>query len=111
MLAFICLFFPAATSVFIYEAVTKKEYTAKQSILRFCTNALIINLLCMLVKKFVFGTAANPLYAGDMVPNVAITYIVMALFFAVVIALIEAVFSKKATVSVEEEVNEEEKKD
>ena len=112
MLAFICLFFPAAASVFIFESIAKREFSAKQSLLRFCTNALIINLLCLLVKKFVFFTAAEPLYTGgDMVPNVAVVYIAMAIVFAVIVAFIEALFSKKVTVAAEEETDEEEKKD
>lgn len=112
MVGFICLFFPAAVSVRIFEALAKTEFSVKQTILRFCTNTLIINLLCMLVKKFIFGTAAQPLYTnGDMVPNVAIVYIVMALVAGVGVALVEVMFSKKVKVTVEEKPDEAEEKE
>ena len=112
MVGFICLFFPAAVSVWIFEALAKSEFSIKETIFRFCTNTLIINLLCMLVKKFIFGTAAQPLYTnGDMVPNVAIVYIVMALAAGVLVALAEVLFSKKVKVTVEEEPDEAEEKE
>ena len=113
MLAFISLFFPGAASVFIFEAGAGKEFSAKQSLLRYGANTLIINLLCLLVKKFVFNTAANPLFEGsDMVPNVAVVYMALALAFGIIIAIIEILFSKKVNITVEESPDEkQEKKD
>lgn len=110
MLAFICLFFPAVTSVWLFESLAKTEFSLKESIMRFCTNALIINLLCITVKKFFFATGENPLCSeGDMVPNVAFVYIIMALFFAICVTIFEVIFSKKIKSVTAEEVSDEEK--
>lgn len=110
MLAFIALFFPAVVSVWFFESLAKTEFSLKESIMRFCTNALIINLLCIAVKKFFFATGEFSLYSeGDMVPNVAFVYIIMALFFGACVTLVEVIFSKKIKSVSAEEVSDEEK--
>ncbi|MBO4216636.1 MAG: hypothetical protein J5940_01680 [Clostridia bacterium] len=123
MIAFICLFFPAVVSVWIFEALTKRNPGLKKTIFLFCTNALIINFLCFLMKKFIFGTADVPLYAAqyDMYPTVAVNYIICAAGIAVIISVIEALLAKKVRVSIdgksgnedetETEKTDEEKKD
>lgn len=110
MLAFIALFFPAVVSVWLFESLAKTEFSVKQTIMRFCTNALLINFLCVIVKKFILGAGAEPLYTEiGMVPNVAAVYITMALIFGICIAVIEVVFSKKIILTVEEEPDESKK--
>ena len=105
MIAFICLFFPAAASVWIFEALTKRNSGLKKTIFLFCTNALIINFLCFLMKKFIFGTADVPLYSlqYDMYPTVAVNYILCAAGVAVVLAVIEALLAKKVKLSIDSE--------
>ncbi|MBO4733057.1 MAG: hypothetical protein J5662_01135 [Clostridia bacterium] len=111
MLAFIALFFPAAAAVWLFEAIAKAEFSVKETLLRFAANALIINFLCILVKKFVFGTGAKPLYTdGDMTPGAAVTYITMALAFGLIITVLQLIFSKKIKITVEEKSDEEETK-
>ncbi len=109
MIGFICLFFPAVVSVGMVDAVTRRDFSLKQFIYRFCTNALIINLVCFLIKKFVLGAGKEYLFvSGDAVPDVSIVYIGMALVAAIVLGLIESLLCKK--VSVDLEVNKNEKK-
>ncbi|MBR4762522.1 MAG: hypothetical protein IK086_07790, partial [Clostridia bacterium] len=90
--------------------LANKKFSAKESVLRFCTNTLLINFLCVLVKEFVFNTAGNPLLAdGDMTPSTAAVYMAMSMIFGLVIALFEVLLSKKVKVAVEETPDEEKK--
>lgn len=110
MLAFISLFFPAAVCVWLFEALAKTEFSLKETVMRFCADALIINFLCLLFKKFIFGTGAAPLCEnGDMTPNVAVVYITMSLVFGAIITVVQVIFSKKITVTLEEDSDEADK--
>ena len=109
MIAFICLFFPAAASVWIFEALTKRDSGLKKTVFLFCVNALIINFLCFLMKKFLFGTADAPLYSQqyDMYPTVAVNYILCAAGIAVILAVIESLLVKNLKLSVDKEKDNE----
>ena len=110
MLAFISLFFPAAVCVWLFEALAKTEFSLKETVMRFCADALIINFLCLLVKKFIFGTGAAPLCEnGDMTPNVAVVYITMSLVFGAIITVVQVIFFLFFTITVEEDSDEADK--
>ena len=112
MIAFICLFFPAVFSVWMFERLTKQNLGFKRIAFRFCINTLIINFFCFLSKKLFFGTAEAPLYTfeTDMRPTVAINYIIVAVVTAVILTLFEVLLSKKVKIYVEEEKEQEKDK-
>lgn len=103
MIAFICYFFPAVFSIWLYEALTKNSLNIKKCIFRFCSNAMFINLGCFGIKKYVLHTADYPiLLDGDMLPGVAFNYLIMALGVAIILLLAEILLSKNAKIVVEE---------
>lgn len=110
MIAFICLFFPAIVSVYIFESLTKINLNLKQLLFRFCTNTLLINALCFIAKKILFKTAADPLYyfSTDMTPSTALNYILLAVIFAVAITIAEVLLSKKIKITIENEIEDDE---
>lgn len=111
MLSFICYFFPAVISLRLFEALSKSSLSLKKCIYRFCCNTLLINFLCLAVKKTVFHTANNPMLldSSDMLPIVALNYMIIAVPFAAVIALAEVLLSKRIKITVEEKADEAEK--
>ena len=104
MIAFICLFFPAVFSIYVFEGLAKSDLNLKQLIFRFCTNCLLINLICFAVKKFIFQTADQPFFyiSTDMTPSTALNYIIIAMVTAIIISVAEVLLSKKVKFSVEE---------
>ena len=103
MIAFICLFFPAVLSVGLFEHLKKEKLTRRGWVYRFCANTLVINGICFAVKRFVLHTglqAFGSLYA-DTTPSAALNYMVMAIPVALVLALLEILFSKYPIASVE----------
>ena len=113
MILFICLFFPAVLAVWIYEALTKRKLGIKGWVYRFCFNATVINLFVFLVKKFVSHTS-NELIAlpgAEVVPEIAIRYLVMALPAAIVSGIVCAFASRYAKVEMEQKQDKENTKD
>lgn len=107
MIAFICLFFPAVVSVWLFEHLSKSELTRKKWLYRYCTNVVFINLLCFLIKRVFLGTAGSSLYdTSDMTPAAALNYLVMSIVFAVGIAFISVLASKHAKLEVEDDSND-----
>ncbi len=110
MIAFICLFFPAVVSLWIYELLIKKSLLKRQLVYRFCFNALLINAVCFAVKAFLLSTGGEPLFTlySDMTPNVAVRYLIMALPVSVVLALVEVFLTKNIKVTVSDEKEDKE---
>ncbi len=107
MLAFICYFFPAIMSVWLFEVITKNDLNLKQFVLRFCTNSLIINFFCVGAKSLILGTGNVPIFDGkDMIPKVAFNYLIMAIAVSIVLIVIESLMFKKVKIAVEEENDE-----
>lgn len=110
MISFICLFFPAVVSVWIFRLLSKRREIS-DFLFRYCFNNLIINGICFAIKSFILSTGAQPLYSVsyDMTPDVAVRYIIMALPVAVFIALVEFFATKNVKVIVDDENKEDEK--
>ena len=109
MLAFIVLFLPAVFSLWIYEALTKKELSLKKVIYRYSVNVVLINFLCFLIKCYVFNSGATSLLfdGKNMLPVSGFNYLILALPIAVMLAFLEVVISKKTVITVEENKDEE----
>ena len=104
MITFISLFFPAVFTLWLYELLTKTSLRLKNAIMRYCSYVLFINFGCFGIKKFFLHTANSPLlFNGDMLPTVAFNYIVIALGVAMVLLVIEILFSKNIKINIEEE--------
>ncbi len=103
MIAFMILFFPAVVAIGIYEAVSKLQLSRKQWLIRYCTNALLINLACFGIKAVVLNTAAAPLYTfyTDATPIIAANYLVMAIPCAIVLGFVQVLLGKAVKVEVE----------
>ena len=99
------LFFPAVMATGLFEAVKKTRLSRRQWLCRFCINSLLVNLFCFLVKIYVLGTAASPLYTlgVDVTPHVAANYLIMALPTAVILGFVEVLLSKTVKAEVEDE--------
>ena len=108
MIQFMCIVFPAVISVWVFEAISKTKLDLKGWIYRFATNALITNMAVLLLKKFVSHTSSEFLAmpGADMVPEVAIRYVVMALPIALAVAVVSALLPKALKVSVEDDQKE-----
>lgn len=105
MLKIICVFFPAVLSVWMFEALTKQQLGLKSWAYRFCLNTIICNAFVFAVKVFVTQTSRELLNQvnADMVPDVALRYIIMAVPAAAVAAVIEALLTKKIGVCISED--------
>ncbi len=105
MVLFICLLFPAVLSVWIYEAVSKKQLSKKQWLYRYCLNVLLINGFVFLVKKFILGTSAELLapVASEMPPEYAIRYLAVAVPATIALGVLEMFLSKHTKMTVEED--------
>lgn len=105
MIAFICLFFPAVISVWIYELLIKKNLTKRQLVFRFCFNTVIINGVCFAAKAFLLSTGGQPLYTlyTDTTPGVAVRYLIMALPVCIVLSLVQIFLTKNVKVTVNDE--------
>lgn len=105
MIAFICLFFPAVLGVWLFEHLQKATLRRRQWMYRYCANTIFINVICFAVKRFLLDTAAAPLSSlyADATPSAALNYLIMAIPAAVIVAFLQVVFAKHATVTVEEQ--------
>ena len=109
MLGFICYFFPAVTAIWLYEVLTRRQLSVKRCVFRFCTNAVVINFLCLGIKCYILGTGSVPIIPQtDMFPQVAFNYLVMAIVISIVLVFAELLLVRKVSITVEEE-NEEDK--
>ncbi len=104
MTAFICLFLPAVLSVWVYEALCKKSLSKKHWLYLYTTDVLLINLVCFLVKKLILHTDGAPMYTYyiDMTPSIAANYLIMAIPFALILAVAERFCAKFIHITVEE---------
>ena len=104
MIAFICYFFPAVASVFIYEKLQKQDVNRKQWIYLFAWNAMLINLGCLAVKTIVLGSGERHLVEAfqDMLPESAMKYLILAIGLAVTVAICEVLLKKNLEFSVED---------
>ncbi len=111
MVAFICLFFPAVISVWVFDCLTRRDLSMKQFIYHFCLNTVLINLAYFFVKLLFMRNADLPLYdpATDMLPIGAIKYLLAAVPIGVAIVLIEVLLFRNVKISVEEDRNGKEK--
>lgn len=105
MVAFICLIFPPILAVWFYEILTKQSLNPKKWVYRFALNAVAINFVIFMVKKFILKTGMAPMYSAtqDMTPDAAFNFLIMALPIAAVLVAIQVLFSKKAKLTIEEE--------
>ena len=108
MIALIFLICPSVVSVWWFESLTRKSLSRKAWVYRFSLNLLLINGACFWAKDLIFHTAGNPLCSAgtDMLPIVAAHYLVMALVFAALCALVEAFLCKNVKLTVEEKEDE-----
>lgn len=111
MIAFICLFFPAVLTAWLYEHLRRAELSRKQWLYRYCMNTLFINLACFAAKKLLLGTAGAPfvnLYT-DVTPVAALNYLIMAIPAAVILAFVQVLLSKHASITVEDDKHDQSK--
>ena len=108
MVQFICLFLPSVVSVWIFEAVSAKKLDLKRWVYNYSAANLLINAIVFLFKKYILNTATELLtvFGGDMTPEVAIRYLVMAITAAVALGLVGGLLSRKVEVSVESDQKE-----
>ncbi len=108
MITFICLFFPAVISIWLYEIISKKQYDFKNIVYRYCLNNVLINFLVFAIKTFVLDTGLNTLQtlAHDMTPSAALNYLLISVPCAVLLAFVEFLLHKNAKLSVEENKDE-----
>ena len=103
MITLICLLFPAVLSVWLYEKLAKHDLTKKNWCYLYVFNALVINVVCFLVKKLVLNTAQHSM--SDISPAGALNYLIMAMPTAAVLAYVESLLKKNTKVTVEDEDN------
>ena len=111
MIAFICLFFPAVLTVWLYEHLRQTELSRKQWLYRYCINTLFVNLACFAAKRLLLGTADAPfvnLYT-DVTPAAALNYLGLAIPAAVVLAFVQVLLSKHANITVEDDKHDQNK--
>ena len=108
MIALIVFFCPAVLAVWCYEALTKTSLPRKKWFYRFSLNTLGINLLCLLVKQFILRSGDMALYTPfhDMVPSVALHYLVVAVPAALIFVLLQIFLQKNVKITVEDSKNE-----
>lgn len=109
MIAFMILFFPAVLATWLYEKLQKTDLTRKQWLCRYCTNTLLINLFCFLVKVLILHSGTEPLdsWTGDVLPSTAANYLITALPAAVALSFVQILMTKHTKLEVEETHDEE----
>lgn len=108
MIAFICLFFPAVITVWLYESAAGADLGLKKWLYRYCLSNLLVNLLCFGVKYLILNNAFEPFYtlAADVSPAAAVHYLIMAIPAAVVLAFMQVLLAKHRKISVEDAKND-----
>ena len=96
MLGFIVFFLPAVVSVWCLEKWRKEQLGKRKWLYRYSLYAVIINLICCAVKKWILHTADAVIFSftADMTPSVACNYLIMALPVAIGIVLAEIAGSR-----------------
>lgn len=107
MIAFICLFFPAVVTVWIYESIGNTDLTPKKWRYRYCLSNLLVNLSCFAVKRYILQTADAPFYtlAVDTAPIAALNYLIMAIPAAVILAFVQVLLTKHGKITVADKDN------
>ena len=107
MIALICLFFPAVLGVWFFEHLQKTPLSRRQWVYRYCANVIFINCICFAAKRFLLDTAAAPFASlvTDVTPAAALNYLIMAVPATVIVAFLQVVFTKHATITAEEQKN------
>ncbi len=108
MVQFICLFFPALVSVLIYEKLKKDAMTTRKYICMYALFNLGINFVCFFVKTLILRTGSILMNAaGDMTPDIALRYLVMAIPLGVIAPVVLALIGKHSDVHIEDVPDEE----
>ena len=104
MIAFICLFFPAVITVWLYETAAGVDLGLKKWLYRYCASNLLVNLVCFGVKRYTLDSAGAPFYtlAVDVTPVAALHYLIMAIPSAAVLAFVQALLTKHGKVTLED---------
>ena len=107
MIAFICLFLPAVLAMGLFERIGKTKLNRRQWFYRYCTNTLLINLICFAAMGFWLNTADAPFYTlyTDTTPAAALHYLIMAIPAAVILAFLQILLAKHTTITVEAQEN------
>lgn len=89
------IFLPAVFAMYIYQGINKKEMTNQESIIRYFTFVLIINIASYLVSVYVFGNM-------DFVFNSLFTvkYLCLASVFAGVSSLVMSFIEKNVEINI-----------
>ncbi len=99
MVTFICLFFPALVSLFIYDKLNNKPLSRRNTVFLYSLFCLLINGACFAFKTLVLGTGNYLLAEGsDMTPSAALNYLIMAGAAAIIFAFIVALTSKNVKI-------------
>lgn len=104
MLSFICLFFPAVLFAWAFEGLTGKELSRKKWFCLYCTGVVAVNLMCWIVRMTLSRAAYSSLYSAgmDITQMEACYYMLLAVPFALLLAALAALLSKKVRIKVEE---------
>lgn len=105
MIALICLFLPAVFALWLFEHIRKTALTRRQWFYRYCTNVLFINLATFAFRLFVLDKGYSPF--GTLLDDFSCVdgmhYLIVAVPVAIILAFLQILFSKHATVCVEEQ--------
>lgn len=108
MLTFIVLYLPAVLFAWCYENLTKTDLSIKKLLYLYAFGNVGTNMLCWLALRFVFDKAHDPLYNTDtdMLPADACFYLLMAVVFSLILAVLCALLAKTFSVSIEDTQHE-----
>lgn len=92
-------------SMWIYERLSKSDLKGKQLAYLFATNTLLVNLGCLLIKKFILHTADAYIFILDTDMNLAVAcnYLIMAIACAVFLAVVEVFLVRNVKFTVEDQ--------
>lgn len=104
MIALICLFFPAVTALWVNEKITKRTHDTFNRLAYWVTHVILINASCFFLKMVCLKTGHVYLYQvwTDMVPNVALKYLAMAVPIALLFAVVEGLLWHRVEITVEQ---------
>lgn len=106
MVALICLVFPAVVSVWIYEALSRKNLTGKKWGYLFALNCLLILFVCVLIMRLFLGNAHEYVLNWDMHLQHACNYLVLAIPATVVLPVMEVLLGENVKITVEDQADE-----
>ena len=102
MVTFLCLFFPAALSVFLFEEITHQKHGVRKLAFLYTADVIGVNFLVFAIKRWVLKSAEATLLTGsDMAVSTAFNYLVMAIPIAVIAAVVFSFLSKRVRLDVE----------